>query len=147
MYCYPGDEYCDIVGGDWYIGRDTTVEDEIAYNYNIGVAYSQLMQVGKPVALTEFGPSSSTLRAPANEKQEDYFSCRDQLDILNRMKDDGYKLTYVLNWSGWISIQNLGYMDEIMQHESALDLFELKTLFDLKYLNETYHHNDLPYKM
>lgn len=135
MYCYPGDEYCDIVGGDWYIGRDTTVEDEIAYNYNIGVAYSQLMQVGKPVALTEFGPSSSTLRAPANEKQEDYFSCRDQLDILNRMKDDGYKLTYVLNWSGWISMQNLGYMDEIMQHESALDLFEIKPLFDVKYKN------------
>ena len=87
------------------------------------------------MALTEFGPSSSSLRAGADEKQEDYFSCRDQLDILNRMKDDGYKLTYVLNWSGWISMQNLGYMDEIMQHESALDLFEIKPLFDVKYKN------------
>ena len=135
MYCYPGDEYCDIVGGDWYVGRDTSVSDNIAYNYNIGVAYEQLMETPKPVALTEFGPSSSNLKAGVGEKQEDYFSCRDQLDLILKMKEDGYKLTYVLNWSGWISMQNLGYMDEIMQHESALDIFEIKDMFDVKYRN------------
>ncbi len=135
MYCYPGDEYCDIVGGDWYVGRDTSVIDDVAYNYNIGIAYEQLMMTPKPVALTEFGPSSSSLKAGADENQEDYFSCRDQLDLILRMKEDGYKLTYVLNWSGWISMPNLGYMDELMQHESALDVFEVKDLFDIKYRN------------
>lgn len=137
MYCYPGDEYCDIVGSDWYVDRDTSITDEIAYNYNIEFAYEKLMESGKPVALTEFGPGSGSLKADtaAGEVQEDYFSCRDQLEIVKRMQSEGLNLTYVLNWSSWISMHELGYMDELMKDETALDLYEIKAKFDTYYKN------------
>ena len=84
---------------------------------------------GKPAALTEFGPSSA-LKAAPGQAQSEVFSCEDQLALIKRMMDDGLKLVYSLNWSGHNAMLNLGKMDVIMNDETALDIFEVKDIFD-----------------
>ena len=39
MYCYPGDEYCDMVGIDWYTNGDFEIVDNDFYY--------RLMETGK----------------------------------------------------------------------------------------------------
>ncbi len=124
-YGYPGDAYCDIAGNDWYSSG----------NYEVNgteKCYEALMNLsGKPAALTEFGPTGDLLAKSAEgEVQSEIFSCADQLDLIKRMMDDGLKLVYVLNWSGSHALLNLGEMDVLMQDETALDIFEVKELFD-----------------
>lgn len=46
-YCYPGDDYVDIVGLSFYMGKDMAIQGE---------AYRRLTALGKPFAFTEFGP-------------------------------------------------------------------------------------------
>ncbi|MBQ8208845.1 MAG: leucine-rich repeat protein [Clostridia bacterium] len=128
MYGYPGDEYCDIAGTDWYTSGDFEVNGD-------SQCYKTLMvETKKPAALTEFGPSGS-LRADASlgQIQIDIFSCREQLDLIKRMLDEGLKLTYVLNWSGSWSMLSLGNMNVLMADESALDLSEVKEIFDIEF--------------
>lgn len=126
-YGYPGDEYCDIVGTDWYTGGNFEV-------HGSSKCYEALMKIsGKPVALTEFGPSGD-LKATIEQEQCEVFSCRDQLQLIKRMMENGLKLTYVLNWNGQWSMTYLGYMDAIMDDETALDVYEVKELFDEEFL-------------
>ena len=128
-YGYPGDEYCDIAGTDWYTGGKYEV-------HGSSKCYQSLMKLsGKPAALTEFGPSGS-LRADATkgEIQSEVFSCREQLEIIKRMMSDGLDLTYVLNWSGSWAMLNLGNMELLMQDETALDLDEVKAIFNSEFL-------------
>ena len=133
LYCYPGAEYCDLVGFDWYTGGSdysTVIRGE-------NDPYAQLMSLGLPVAFTEFGPGGSlNADESAGEVQADVFSCRDQLEIVKTMLQGGSKLTYVLNWSGWIAMERLGYMSDLMNDETALDIYEVKDLFDANYFNK-----------
>lgn len=124
-YGYPGDEYCDIAGNDWYTSGNFEVNGSEK-------CYLSLMELsGKPAALTEFGPTGA-LKADASKGQTqiELFSCREQLDIVKRMMKEGLKLTYVLNWSSSWSMLVLGNMDVLMQDETALDVFEIKDIFD-----------------
>ena len=86
---------------------------------------------GKPAALTEFGPSGD-LKADTSlgQVQIEIFNCEDQLTLIKRMMDDGLKLVYALNWSGHNAMLNLGKMDVLMNDETALDIFEVKDIFD-----------------
>lgn len=119
LYCYPGDDYCDIAGTDWYTAGSYEVDGS-------GRSYMSLVEsTGKMAALTEFGPGGSLA----------VFSCKDQLDIMKRMIGDGMSPVYVLNWSGKCSLLKLGEIDTLMNDECVLDLDEIKEMFNKEYKN------------
>ena len=81
LYPYPGDEYTDIVGIDWYTGgnREVNVED----------GYPLLMTSGKPIGLTEFGgPAPST-----------GYSCESMLLDLKWMMEEGLDVDFFVLWT------------------------------------------------
>ena len=108
-YCYPGDEYVDMTGLDWYTKG----------NYEIGSserAYPRMMSMGMPVALTEYG-SNGTL--DAMETWSD----------IQRMYRNGMKITYVLTWSAQNSFINSGRADELMARPETLSQKEVYAMF------------------
>lgn len=119
-YCYPGDEYVDMVGADWYTGG----------NYEIGANdnYRQLIErTGKIGAITEFGPSGSLL-AMDDQNQEELFSCDDLRKLLENLRDDGYEITYLLTWGSKWGVPEMGRGDELMESEIALGLDDMAKL-------------------
>ena len=108
-YCYPGDEYVDMTGLDWYTKG----------NYEIGAsekAYPRMMEMGMPVALSEYG-SNGTLNSV--ETWED----------IQRMYKDGMKITYVLTWSAQNTFINSGRADELMAKPDTLSQKEVYAMF------------------
>ena len=113
-YCYPGDEYVDMVGVDWYTGG----------NYEIGANdnYKKLLEkTGKIGAITEFGPSGSLL-AKEDQKQEELFDCDDLRKLLEKLRDDGYEITYLLTWGSKWGVPAMGNGEKLMESEIALGL-------------------------
>lgn len=90
-YYYPGDEYCDIVGMDWY--TDGT------YELSRGKSYETLMSYEKPVGITEWGIGGAA-SAGSQSKQVDVFNCQHYLDILARMAKEGKKIAFVEFYAG-----------------------------------------------
>ncbi len=126
VYCYPGDEYCDIAGTDWYTAGAYEIDGK-------GRSYMSLAEsTGKMAALTEFGPGGALI-AQSGQVQSELFTCRDQLDIIKRMIGDGMSPTYVLNWSGNCALLKLGEMKSLMNDKVVLDLDEVKDMFDAEY--------------
>ena len=78
MEAYPGDDYCDIVGTDWYTSGDLEILK------NNGQNLVNLMKTGKPVVIGEMG------HWKALESSLDYV--KNLREIFNK----GYKLSYVL---------------------------------------------------
>lgn len=104
MYCYPGDEYCDIVGCDWYTGSYT------GHN-SLAVSEKAISKTGKIFSVTEFGPSDSirtNLALDPNFK----FTCLHLDDLITEVTEAGIKTCYWLLWSSWnevkISMWNMG---------------------------------------
>ncbi len=123
-YCYPGDEYCDLVGLDWYLGGDYNLTDE-------GNSYADLMKLGKITNLTEFGISDS-LESENPEYQERVFNSMNLLeDVMLRMVDeDGFKMAYLLTWTGRDTIGQMMRADKFMNSGYIVDLEEMKALLD-----------------
>ena len=122
LYGYPGDEYVDIVGFDWYTDGD--------YNrINTTPTYNDLLSTGKILCITEFGPNSA-LKATGDQKQSDVFSCRDVIKYLEKMQDEGKKMAYMLAWAPPIHIAGLGYGDEFMNSAITLNLEEVNKIFE-----------------
>ncbi len=104
MYCYPGDEYCDIVGCDWYTssykGHDV-----------LRISHDLISKTGKIFSITEFGPGDS-IRTNYAESPEDKFTCLHLDDIITEVTEAGIKTCYWLLWSSWsevrISMWNMG---------------------------------------
>ena len=97
LYVYPGDEYTDLVGCDWYTGGNREV--------NWGNVYTDLMSTGKTVAITEFaGPDPKTSGYDASNA----------LDDLKWMISEGYKVTYLLHWTTYASFWGVGDGDIFM---------------------------------
>lgn len=107
MHCYPGDEYVDIVGCDWYTstGNYEDIDAE-------GKSYSSIKATGKPACITEFGPSGKLL--PVDDGEHPYKA----MTQLQLMKDIAYKLNhsmiYILNWTSNWSIYKMGDSNEFM---------------------------------
>ncbi len=107
MYCYPGDEYVDMVGCDWYTasGNYKDIDGE-------GKSYSSIASTGKPACITEFGPSGDLL--PVNDGEHPYKAMK-QLQL---MKDIAYKMghsmVYILNWTSHWSIYKMGDSNDFM---------------------------------
>lgn len=109
LYAYPGDEYVDIVGVDWYTGGN--------YEVNSDDSYTKVMSTGKPSALTEFGPTEAAMA-------EGYNSAA-LLRDMKMMIDDGYKLTYFLTWAGTMSAVQLGEGDILMNDKMVMTVEDL----------------------
>ncbi len=125
-YCYPGDEYCDIAGVDWYTLGHYEVDGS-------GESYMSLVDTtGKMAALTEFGPGGDLL-ASTGADQSALFSCKDQLDIVKRMIGDGMSPVYILNWGGNCSLLNMGETELLLNDKSVLNLDEVKKMFNTQY--------------
>ena len=103
-YCYPGDDYVDIVGVDWY----TTGNKEIE------AVYPDLMAYGKPVAVTEFGPGGSLQKTDVTGDYYYTYSAMDQLADLKYLISKGCKIAYVCNWAQFQSIVELEETEEMM---------------------------------
>ncbi len=95
-YPYPGAEYVDIVGCDWYSGGDREI--------NGNGDYDTLMSLdNKPVALTEFGGPDPSFY--------DY-TCMNILGDLKWMQEKGMKISYILVWTTYGAYSGYGKAPE-----------------------------------
>ena len=122
LYCYPGDEYVDIVGIDWYTAGNYAIGDEHK-------PYEALMSTGKITNLCEAGISDS-LVAESYEDQRKLCSAKDYWGNIERMYDDGYKIGYLLTFNYKHTFAYLPGGDEIMALDSVIDLSEMPELFE-----------------
>lgn len=111
LYAYPGDEYVDIVGCDWYTNGN--------YEVNNKDSYTKVMSTGKPAALTEVGPASGGALSAIDEDGNTYYTwtCEDLLGAIKDMIRDDYKLCYFLTWTYDMSIARLGNANILMNDE------------------------------
>ena len=121
-YLYPGDEYCDMVGVDWY--SNGNLEISIGYNYLNLVDLSR-----KPGAINEFGPNGGIL-ADKIADQPALYDCMDMYDDVYELIGDGHSFAYLLEWCGKWGISALGKGDELMQTDLFIGQAELKAMFD-----------------
>ncbi len=105
-YAYPGDEYVDIVGIDWY----TSGKQE----YNSKNSYSDLMSLGKPTALTEMGPGDSLAKKRVDGSTYYTYTAVDMLNDIKSMLDEGLNVTYFATWVSR-TVYNLENGKELMQ--------------------------------
>ncbi|MEM7311764.1 MAG: glycosyl hydrolase [Planctomycetota bacterium] len=77
---YPGNDVVDITGLDWYM-------DDVSELDRYG-SYSQLVKLGKPLGLTEFGPS---------EKRDGTFQASKLIKATKRYP----KLRFYVFWHSW----------------------------------------------
>lgn len=122
LYAYPGGDYVDLVGMDWYSDGDFSIFENTP-------TYSDLLATGKIVSLAEFGPSGEAY-ADKVEDQPNCFSCRDLLGYIDNLRLDNYKIAYILTWTPPINLVSLGYTDEFMAHNLTLGQSDVKAMFD-----------------
>ncbi len=124
MYCYPGDDVVDIIGYDWYTSGNYEVDGD-------GKTHDILMATGKPLAITEFGPTGSKLAPHDREQTEDgFWNGRDTLALLDRLLADGRKMAYFMSWTGHWSIHSWKYCEELMASDKIVDRDKLAVMFD-----------------
>ncbi len=120
MYCYPGDEYVDMVGVDWYFGKmDNVVAD----------GYESLTDAtGKIGALAEIGVSGNA-RAEDGQNQEEIFNSMDFYGYLKEISKSGCNFSYALTWTSVWSLKAMGKDAEFMAMPDVLGLSEVAELF------------------
>ena len=120
LYGYPGDEYVDIVGFDWYTGGNYHEQD---------IVYSNLAVTGKPVCLGEFGVAGEA-KAEKREDQPSVWSCRNLLEYFEEADAEGRKYGFWCNWSTPHQLSQLGELDVLMESPLAYGLDDVKKLFE-----------------
>ncbi|MBR3965897.1 MAG: hypothetical protein IKJ91_02355 [Clostridia bacterium] len=127
MYCYPGDEYVDMVGVDWYTSGNLEIRS--GNNY-----LDMLDQTHKIGAITEFGVSGA-VKAESYEEQHKLYNTDSLLIDLWTLLDDGYNFTYLLTWHNQ-SFCTIGAMGgekggfDFMNEDYTLGQADVKALFD-----------------
>ena len=99
-FCYPGDEYVDMVSLDIY-------QDNM--DWTNSADYTNLINTGKPFALGEYGPS-------INNPEGDY----DFNVVHNWIKNNYPEVTYVLVWHSWSGHDN-AFIDNLNAEEVLSD--------------------------
>ena len=122
MYCYPGDEYVDIVGIDWYTGG----KYEIGAEHN---PYGTLMDSGKITNLCEVGIGDS-LMGDSYDSQKSLYTAEEFMGNFTTMIKDGYKIGYMLTFNYKHTFAYLAGGDEIMASDMVIDLEELPAIFE-----------------
>lgn len=121
MYLYPGDEYCDLVGIDWYTSGDFEIVNTDFYE--------RLMATGKVTNLAEIGPGSS-LMADTQAEQEKLYTAWDLIGNAFSMYYEDYQIGYFMTYAGHTSLMWLPGGDEVMADKRILDLSEMLPLFE-----------------
>lgn len=114
-YCYPGYEYVDMTGLDWYTSGGFEIGSDEG-------AYLRMMDYGMPVALTEYGSGG---KLNSIQTWED----------IQKMYEKGMKLTYILTWSDTHTLINCGKADEFMAKPDTLSAEEVHAMFKSKELS------------
>ncbi|MBQ8207822.1 MAG: hypothetical protein IJZ89_03705 [Clostridia bacterium] len=121
-YLYPGDEYCDIVGVDWYTEGELEIMESDSY--------LRLVDSSKKIgAITEFGPSGAAANEEGKADPEYYSSMNVYRDLLE-LQSEGYSFTYLMTWGGSWSFKLMGEGDKFMAEEMTLGQADVKSLFD-----------------
>lgn len=94
-YYYPGPEYCDVVGFDWYTGGYYEFDGE-TYDSK---CYDRLIEYGQPFGFMEWGIGGE-LRADSAEDQINVFNCAGYVKILERFFSEGRNLAFAEVYSG-----------------------------------------------
>ncbi len=122
LYYYPGDEYVDMVGIDWY----TSNKNELIFPNH---SYDKVMNLGMPAALTEFGPGNA-LRMSDFDSQTKTFNALDMVDVMKDMMRRGLKIAYVLTWTGGCgALYSIGKAEEALKDPFCIDLERLQKLY------------------
>ncbi len=111
-YAYPGDEYVDITGLDWYTEGKYEIKSAVG-------AYNKMMAHGMPAAITEYG-SGGILDSLGTWED------------IQKMYDDGMKVAYILSWCAEHTFGNVGKSDEFMNKPDTLSKEEVYNLFKEK---------------
>lgn len=140
MYCYPGDDYVDIGGVDWYTSGKGKLEITHMDSYK-----DVERGTGKICAITEtgarFGASATWLKKkypdyyPDDLKQVDVYNSMDYFDDLMALRDKGYSFAYILTWINQWSFPYLGKGEEFMAQPYTLGQKDVKAMFD-RIMNE-----------
>ncbi len=123
LFYYPGDEYVDMVGVDWYTGDGKDIG---------GHSYDLIMSTGKIAALTEFG-NGGNIRLGHDftiEQQSKVYSAVDAVNTIKNCIRKGYKISYVLTWSSiYGAFYRLGKAKEALDDPFCIDLERLNKLY------------------
>ena len=123
MYYYPGDEYVDMLGIDWYTDGSF---DRIITTHS----YDKIMSRGKPCAMTEFGPAGKLALYADHAAQEKAFNAVDMLKVFKNISRRGLKMAYVLTWhENYGAIHSLGRGKEALDDGFFYDLERLNSLY------------------
>lgn len=94
MYCYPGDDYVDLVGMDIYPSGEGVAD---AY----GREYAHLATSGKPIGFSEIGPGGA---------YNSEFFLNDMKEMLSR----GMNISYFCSWANYHSVIGMGRGEILM---------------------------------
>ncbi|MBR6647475.1 MAG: hypothetical protein IKL09_08170, partial [Clostridia bacterium] len=119
---YPGDEYCDIVGLDWYTSGGYEIDGN-------GRSYSKLMDHEKITNICEFG-INEILESGDRATQYLYFSGEDFTALVKNILNDGYKIGYILTWTANDSVKWWGKGVEMMSSGYFLSQSDMLPLFN-----------------
>ena len=124
MYYYPGDEYVDVVGLDWYTDGDSAQLD------GNGKCYGQLTATGKPFGLMEFGVSGN-VRTGDRETQPSVFSCKNYVKMLDELRNEGKKFAFAEVYAGQYGAPEfIGCGEVLRECGYIVFLDEVKTLIE-----------------
>ncbi len=124
MYFYPGDEYCDILGVDWYTDGSGVTNDFVEK------VYKPLMETGKIVNLAEIGIGEA-LVAEDYRDQESLYSAHDFFrTTIEAMRAEGLKAAFFATYTSYHTLAYLPGGDEVMASEFVIDLSEMPALFE-----------------
>ena len=91
-YYYPGDGYVDIVGLDYYITRWETLAD---IDDRGG---PEMLALGKPFALTEYGPTGFLNQCGPTDEHEPPVDCYEFDTLMDDIRDHCSQTIYFLAW-------------------------------------------------
>ena len=121
---YPGDDYVDVVGFDWYTNNHYEFDCQ---NYE-GKCHDRLVELGKPFGIMEWGINGE-IRDQKAAGNEDYFTCEDYCKILDRMKSEGKKVAFCEVYSGiYGSVKYVGKGEALYKSGWVVALHEMPEL-------------------
>ncbi|MBR6604128.1 MAG: hypothetical protein IKK94_08945, partial [Clostridia bacterium] len=121
-YLYPGDDYCDIVGVDWYTKGESEIEQ--------GDGYLRLIDKSQKIGgLNEFGPTGD-LFANDESIQPTLYNSMDMYEDIMSLINKGYSFGWLHTWGAQWGIVAMGKGAEFMRTELALGRTDVKAMFD-----------------
>ena len=112
LHCYPGDEYVDIMGMDWYCGDLKPKAPTVPHPY--GHALSK----NKPMILAETGVGPQDMRP--------LYDCLDLLEFMKDLMRNGMNVAYFSTWTFRGSIANMIHNKELLESPEVLNLADLQ---------------------